>query len=114
MNPSQSDKGAPKTPLNKKNIKKEGDPEKRRMLAFLIIPLFFIVILQLFVMPNFESKSMPYSQFYQMASQNLKTGEIVSAKLLEGIVQGQLRSGAYFQVNIPMNDPELIPMMRQN
>ncbi|MBP9866193.1 MAG: ATP-dependent zinc metalloprotease FtsH [Candidatus Omnitrophica bacterium] len=84
------------------------------MLAFLIIPLFFIVMLQLFVMPNFESKSMPYSQFYQMASQNLKTGEIASVKLGEGVVQGQLRSGAYFQVNIPMNDPELIPMLRQN
>lgn len=114
MNPTQSDMGEPKTPPNKKNPKNQGDPEKRRMLAFLIIPLFFIVILQLFVMPNFESKSMPYSQFYQMASQNLKTGDIVSAKLLEGVLQGQLRSGAYFQVNIPINDPELIPMLRQN
>ena len=106
--------GAPKMPPNKKNNKNQGDPEKRRMLAFLIIPLFFIVILQMFVLPNFEVKSMPYSQFYQMASMNQKTNEIASAKLMEGVLQGQLRSGAYFQVNIPMNDPELIPMLRQN
>ncbi len=101
-------------PPDKKNDKNQGDPEKRRMLAFLIIPLFFIVILQMFVLPNFEVKSMPYSKFYQMASQNRQTGEIASAKLLEGMLQGQLRSGAYFQVNVPINDPELIPMLREN
>lgn len=113
MNPTSS-KGPQKRPANNKNDKNQGDPEKRRMLAFLVIPLFFIIILQMFVLPNFEVKTMPYSKFYQLASQNQRAGEITSAKLMETSIQGQLRSGEYFQVNIPMNDPELIPMLREN
>ncbi len=104
---------------NKNNAKPQqgknpGDPEKRRLLAFLLIPLAFILILQIFVLPNFEVKSMPYSEFYKVASNNKQPSQILSAKILEGTVQGQLRSGAYFQVNVPPNDPDLLPMLREN
>ncbi len=114
MNPTQKNIKPTNIPGSGKNKKNQGDPEKRRMLAFLLIPLFFILVLQLFVFPNFEVKSMPYSEFFQMVTRNHQTGQIASVKLLEGVLQGQMKSGAYFQVNVPGNDPELIPTLRQN
>ena len=106
--PAKKPKNGRKVPGN------QGDPEKRRLLAFLLIPLAFILILQLFVLPNFEVKNMPYSEFFQMVSKNHESGQILSAKILEGTIQGQLRNGAYFQVNVPANDPDLLPLLRGN
>ncbi len=90
------------------------DPGRRRFITFLIIPLVFFVILQLFVLPSFELKRLSYSEFYELVERNPSTHEIASAELVENTIRGRLRSGAYFQVNIPMSDPELIPLLRRN
>lgn len=90
------------------------DPGRRRFIILLTVPLVFFIILQLFVLPSFEIKHLTYSEFYQMVESNPASHELVSAELVEGTVRGRLRSGAYFQVNIPMNDPELIPLLRHN
>ncbi|MBI2167392.1 MAG: ATP-dependent zinc metalloprotease FtsH [Candidatus Omnitrophica bacterium] len=72
------------------------------------------MVLQLFVFPSLELKHLSYSEFYEMVEKNPASGEIVSAELVENTVRGKLRSGAYFQVNIPFSDPELIPLLRRN
>ncbi len=90
------------------------DPGKRRLALFMLIPLIFFILLQLFVFPTLELKRLTYSEFYEMVERNATTQEIVSAELVDNIVRGKLRSGAYFQVNTPFNDLELIPLLRKN
>ncbi len=90
------------------------DPERRRLIAFLVIPLVFFVALQFFVLPRVEVKQLSYSEFFDMVSRNATTGEIESAELVENTVRGKLKNGAWFQVNTPTGDSELIPLLRKN
>ncbi|MCB9799451.1 MAG: ATP-dependent zinc metalloprotease FtsH [Candidatus Omnitrophica bacterium] len=83
-------------------------------MALILIPMLFFLILQIFVFPNFEIQRISYSEFFSMVQRNPQTMEIASCELIEGVVRGKLRSGEYFQVNVPMNDVELIPLLRQN
>ena len=89
------------------------DPERRRLAVLFLIPLAFFLILQLFVQ-NMDVQQMSYSEFFQMLGQNSQTGEIVSADMVEGVIRGRFKGGGYFQVHVPDNDPELIPMLRRN
>ena len=86
----------------------------KRLVTFLLIPLLFFIALQFFVSPAFEMKKISYGEFFDKVQQNLQTREIASAELVENIVRGKLANNTYFQVNIPLNDPELIPLMRRN
>ena len=97
-----------------KKVKNDQDPERRRLVALFLIPLIFFIILQLFVFPSLEIRQVSYSEFYQMLLQNSQTQEIVSCELVENIVRGKLTNGSYFHVNLPDNDPEIIPLMRRN
>jgi len=90
------------------------DPGRRRLVILFAVPLVFFIILQLLVRPSFEVKRLTYSEFYDLVERNQTTPEIVSAELVENTVRGKLRSGSYFQVNIPLNDLELIPLLRRN
>ncbi len=90
------------------------DPEKRRLMALLLIPVIFFLVLQLFVFPSLDIRRLSYSEFYHMVRSNPETMEVTSAELVENTIRGKLRSGAFFQVNIPLNDPEIIPLLRQN
>ena len=104
-----------KSPLKKPALSKKGpDSERRRLIAFLVIPLIFFVLLQIFVLPKMEMKQLSYSVFYEMLINNPSTGEIESAELVETTVRGKLKDGSYFQVNTPVNDLELIPLLRRN
>ena len=94
--------------------KKSPGNEKRRMAIFFLIPLIFFITLQLFVFPKIEMKQLSYSEFYSLVSKNPETGEVASVELIDNMIRGKLRSGHYFQVMIPMNDPELIPLLRRN
>lgn len=80
----------------------------------LVIPLALFILLQLFILPSFEIKHLSYSEFYDLVERNPESREIASAELVDNTIRGKLRSGAYFQVNIPLNDPELIPILRRN
>src|SRR3989338_6388932 len=90
---------SPKSPAPPKGP----DSERRRLIAFLIIPLIFFILLQIFVLPKMEIKQLAYSTFYEMLLNNPTTGEIESAELVEYTVRGKLRDGSYFQVNTPGN-----------
>jgi cell division protease FtsH len=109
--PPRKTSGGPKRPVQPQ---KNPDSERRRMIAFLIIPLVFFIALQLFVLPKMEMRQLSYSEFYEMVAKNPVTGTIESAELVENIVRGKLVDGSYFQVNTPLNDPELIPLLRRN
>ena len=109
------------TPQNKPSFQRKTnssqkgpDSERRRLIAFLVIPLIFFVLLQIFVLPKMEMKQLSYSAFYEMVTNNPGTGEIESAEMVEDMVRGKLKDGSYFQVNTPHNDPELIPLLRHN
>ncbi len=99
--------GAPPTPPGKM------DPDRKRMTLFFLVPLIFFLFLQFFVVPR-DIRQVSYSEFYEMVTQNPTTGEIVSCELLDNMIRGQLRSGGYFQVTIPLNDLELIPLLRKS
>ena len=105
-----------KPPLQRKGTppQKGPDSERRRLIAFLVIPLLFFVLLQIFVLPKMEMKQLSYSIFYEMVTNNPTTNEIESAEMIESMVRGKLKDGTYFQVNTPLNDPELIPLLRHN
>ncbi len=94
--------------------KTPSDPNRKRMIIMFLIPLVFFVVLQLFVLPSFEFKRLSYSEFYDLLERNVTSREIASAELVENTIRGKLKSGSYFQVNIPLNDPELIPILRRN
>ena len=106
--------GKPPLPKRPGQPPKGPDSERRRLIAFLVIPLIFFVLLQIFVLPKMEMKQLSYSAFYEMLSNNPATGEIESAELVENTVRGKLKDGSYFQVNTPGNDLELIPLLRKN
>jgi len=104
----------PQLPGRAPGSPKGPDSERRRMIAFLIIPLIFFIVLQLFVLPKMEMKQLSYSEFYDMVADNPFTGDVESAEMIENTVRGRLRDGSYFQVNVPLSDPELIPLLRKN
>ncbi|MFZ5803126.1 MAG: ATP-dependent zinc metalloprotease FtsH [Candidatus Omnitrophota bacterium] len=93
---------------------KGGDPDRKRLIALLLVPILFFIVLQLFVFPGMEMSRMSYSEFYQLLRRNPETLEIVSAELVENTVQGKLSNGKYYHVNIPPNDLEIVPLIRQN
>ena len=93
---------------------KDSDPERKRLVALFLIPLLFFIILQLFVFPSMDIRRMPYSEFYQTVLRNPESGEIVSCELVEDVIRGRLKSGSYFQVNIPPADPEMLSLLRRN
>ena len=94
--------------------KTPSDPNRKRMIIMFLIPLLFFIVLQLFVLPSFEVKRLSYSEFYELLERNITSREIASAEMVENTIRGKLKSGSYFQVNIPLNDPELIPILRRN
>lgn len=104
----------PSLPGGVKPPQKDQDAEKKRLMALLLIPVIFFLILQLFVFPNLEVHKMAYSEFFQLLKNNPQTGDIVSAELVENTIRGKLKTDAYFQVNVPGGDLELIPLLRQN
>ncbi len=104
----------PATPKRSKSPQKGPDSERRRLIAFLVIPLVFFVLLQIFVLPKMEMKQLSYSAFYELLMRNPSTREIESAEMIESMVRGKFKDGSYFQVNTPDNDPELIPLLRKN
>src|SRR3989338_8194115 len=107
----QKPKGGPK---RQGPPQKGPDSERRRLIAFLVIPLIFFILLQIFVLPKMEMKQLSYSAFYELLTNNPSTGAIESAELVENTVRGKLKDGSYFQVNTTLNDLELIPLLRRN
>lgn len=101
---------------NKKRSRAAGkppDPERKRMAIFFLVPLIFFILLQL-LLPRMEIKQISYSEFYALVEQNPNTGTIVSCEMADNVIRGKMKDGKYFQVTIPLNDVEIIPLMRNN
>jgi len=98
------------------NPGKPTKPEKDRNKIFLfaLIVVSVLIIIQFFLFPEIAVKRLSYSEFYDIVIRNADTGKIESAELVENQIRGKLRSGVYFQVNIPPTDLELMPVLREN
>ncbi|MBN3038913.1 MAG: AAA family ATPase, partial [Candidatus Omnitrophica bacterium] len=59
-------------------------------------------------------KKLSYSEFYQMASVNKETGQILSATKSEDVIEGNLSDGSRFIVNIPQDDKAMVEALREN
>ncbi len=94
--------------------RKGSEGERSRFIVLSLIALSFFIALQFLVFPRIEIKSLSYSQFFDLVRSNSEAHEIESCELVENVVRGKLKGGAYFQVNIPGGDPEIIPLLRQN
>jgi len=92
---------------------KQPDPERKRMAVFFLIPLIFFILLQL-LLPRTEIKQISYSEFYSQVAENLNTGNVISCEMADNIIRGKLKDGKFFQVTIPLNDIEIISLMRKN
>ncbi|MBI3317387.1 MAG: ATP-dependent zinc metalloprotease FtsH [Candidatus Omnitrophica bacterium] len=84
------------------------------MLAFFLIPLGVFILLQVFVSPVWDITVFSYSEFFQKLQRNPETNEIVKCELVEDVVRGILKNGSNFHVNVPLHDPELLPLLRSN
>ena len=102
---------------SKRNPKRDNKQNKvNRMIA-----PFFIFLAVLFFMgliaEQYE-KSMQikttYSEFFNMVAQNQQTQDITSVQLGEGVAEVTLQDGKSFSVNIPLEDDELIAVLRKN
>lgn len=114
---------------NRKNTKSQGelpkgagsaskkdkqDKDRTRIIIFAAVTLVFFIVLQFVIFPEIEIKKLSYSDFYQLLTNNPTTETIVSCEMVETVVRGKLRDGSYFTVNIPINDLELVPLLRRN
>src|SRR3989344_9692639 len=98
VDPSKFEGNPPRPKLQPRRGKipppqKGPDSERRRLIAFLVVPLIFFVMLQIFVLPKMEMNQLSYSVFYEMLINNPSTGEIESAELVETTVRGKLKDG---------------------
>jgi len=100
--------------LNLSKKGKNGGDDRNRLIIFAAITLAFFLVLQFFVFPGIDVKRLSYGEFYDMVERNHTSSEIASAELVENVVRGKFSNGNYFQVNVPDNDPELVPLLRRN
>lgn len=110
----KSHDGVEKEDTSRKNMKQKPEPDKNRVLFFTILIVSVLLLIQLFILPEMAYKRLGYSEFYSIVQNNPQTGKIVECELIENQVRGKLDNGTYFQVNVPMGDLDLIPLLRQN
>ncbi|MFH1460024.1 MAG: ATP-dependent zinc metalloprotease FtsH [Candidatus Omnitrophota bacterium] len=103
---------------NKKSLQKKDDKQNKFNRFF---TPFFIVLFTLFFMgliaEQYEKKLEPkitYSDFFEMVQSNIQTQQITSVELGEGIAEVTLNNGKSFSVPVPLNDADLIRVLREN
>lgn len=72
-----------------------------------------IAILYLFQVQNIAKKGMhhpSYSQFFE----SVKKGYVLKAELMGDVIHGEYKDGQRFVLNIPKEDPTLMPVLREN
>ncbi len=94
--------------------KEKPDKDRTRIIIFALVTLVFFIVLQFVIFPEIEIKKLTYGDFYELLINNPTAENIASCELVETVVRGKLRDGSYFTVNIPNNDPELVPLLRRN
>lgn len=59
-------------------------------------------------------QQLSYKEFFNLLENNGDTGTIVSADMVHERITGRLSDNTRYEVNIPMDDPDLIPLLRDN
>lgn len=96
--------------------KKGSQSQNNKNLAIWLLVLLGVFYLLRVAPSTFETPvvEMTYSGFYNILENNKESGDIVSAVLTETIIRGSLSDGSRFLVNIPIDDPDLVRLLRTN
>jgi cell division protease FtsH len=100
-----------------KNKKNNDNKNKFTRNVFFWIAIFFLLIYLSrpgAFSPQLPPKELSYSEFYRLLETNKETGAILSAVKVEDRIKGQFSSGAHFTVNIPVEDQDLLRLLREN
>ena len=111
-------KVVPKNP-SRKNPKQDPGQGSGVWIVWAIIIVVFLIFAN---SPNVNkgtsgSLKMSYSEFYALVKENQDAGQIRKLVLTEGAentLEGTLRDGGKFRVNIPRDDKDLLGVIRQN
>jgi len=105
--------------MNKNSSKQKNNKpnNKNKWRAIFWIAIIFLV----FSLLNTQSfnisgvlKELKYSEFYNLVKNNLQTKSIKSIVKTENIFYGQLADNSRFLVNVPEEDKDIIPLLREN
>ncbi len=102
-------------PKNVPPKKRPQPPNGKNFLIWLLVLLGIFYVIR--VVPlTFEPpiQELTYGKFYHMLDKNTETGVIQSAVLTENILRGRLADGSRFQLHVPLDDPDLIRLLRTN
>jgi cell division protease FtsH len=88
----------------------------------LIFWIITIIVFAMFYRMTFTSmegavgvpKTITYSQLYRMVEDNPSTQQIRSIAIIEDKIEGVLSDNTRFNVNIPINDTDIIKLIRNN
>ncbi len=82
----------------------------KNLSMWLVIGLTMILLFNLFNKPQTSSTSLTYSEFISSVDNKTITRVVINGDIISGTTQ----DGKPFQTIYPMNDTELIPMLRQS
>lgn len=97
------------------NMKKNQDSKKqpKAFKPYVIWIILFIIVLYLFQDRNFGQfrvRTPSYSEFYE----EVQNGMVRQVELSNNIIKGEYNDRSPFQLHVPENDPELLPMVRRH
>jgi cell division protease FtsH len=98
--------------LPKPKLRTKRTNSKLPNIPWLLIAVLFFVML-MFNMGRLAGE-MKYGDFYRKLKDNPSTGEIVYVAKIDRRLEGKTKDGAYFFVNIPDSDTELLSLLREN
>lgn len=99
--------------------KKTGPAKKPQPQNGKNILIWFLILMGLFYLirvapATFEAPlvELSYSKFFNVLENNKETQTIASAIITENIIRGRLTDGSRFLVNVPLEDPDLLRLLR--
>jgi len=96
---------------NQKNIQPKG-----KNLVLLLLVMFVITYFIQWVSVNMEKPpvEMTYKEFYDTLKANGTSERIASAVKVDARIKGKFTDGGNFVVDVPLNDPTLLELLREN
>ena len=98
----------------KEDQKKPVDSGKN--LLFLVIGIFALIYLVQWAALTLEKPpiEMSYKDFYDAIKSNNTSERILTATKIEDRIKGKLADGNSYSVNVPISDPKLLDLLRNN
>ena len=88
-----------------------------RWFRWMVFTLLFLTLFYMYWFGSTSTKGIPaevsYGEFYQWLSTNQSTHKVRSAVITENLVRGELEDHSRFEVTIPMQDPDVIRLLRE-